>query len=96
MAGKLDNDAVRQALAYLDGWSLSDDGSAIYRTLEFADFKQAFAFMTRVALQAESMNHHPDWSNAYKTVDISLSTHDAGGLTDSDFKLARYIDKVAG
>lgn len=96
MAAKLDDDAVRKAMEDLDGWSLAEDGNAIRRTLEFADFREAFAFMTRVALKAEAMGHHPDWSNVYRTVQIALSTHDAGGLTDSDFKLARYIDKVSG
>jgi len=68
---------------------------AIRRDLAFADFKEAFAFMTRVALKAEQMNHHPEWFNVYNRVEIVLSTHDAGGLTEKDVTLARFIDAAA-
>ena len=71
------------------------DGTAIARQFRFADFSQAFGFMTRVALAAETLDHHPDWSNVYSTVDITLSTHDAGGLTELDFTLAAKIDAIA-
>ena len=67
---------------------------AITRDFVFADFSEAFAFMTRVALLAETMNHHPEWSNVYRTVSITLSTHDAGGLTELDTRLAKAIDAL--
>ena len=83
------------ALAKLPGWSLRADGQAINRTFAFADFSAAFGFMTRVALAAERQGHHPDWSNVYNRVDITLTTHDAGGLTMRDIRLAEAIDKLA-
>ena len=89
---KLDEAAVREALAGLDGWSLAKDGASISRTFSFRNFSEAFAFMTRVAMAAEKMDHHPDWSNVYKTVEVTLNTHDAGGLTALDFELARKMD----
>jgi 4a-hydroxytetrahydrobiopterin dehydratase len=93
---KLRPDAIQDALADLDGWALAEDGGSIRRRFEFKNFSQAFGFMTRAALAAEKMDHHPDWSNVYKTVDVQLSTHDAGGLTELDFNLARKMDKFAG
>lgn len=93
---KLDKSEVEKALAELDGWSLTDDGSAIRRRFTFANFNEAFGFMARVALAAEKMGHHPDWSNVYKTVDVMLSTHDTGGLTELDFKLAKKMNAFAG
>lgn len=90
---KLDDASVREALAGLDGWSLAANGAAISRTFTFKNFSEAFAFMTRVALAAEKMDHHPDWSNVYKTVEVTLNTHDAGGLTALDFELARKMDR---
>jgi len=84
------------ALAGLDGWTLSADGNSIARSFAFGDFSEAFAFMTRVALAAEAMDHHPDWSNVYNTVHITLNTHDAGGLTALDLDLAGRIDRLAG
>ena len=92
---KLAEEAVREALAALDGWSMSREGTAIARTLSFRNFSEAFGFMTQVALAAERLDHHPDWSNVYKTVTIELTTHDAGGLTVLDFRLARRIDMIA-
>lgn len=92
---KLAEEAVREALAALDGWSMSLEGTAIARTLSFRNFSEAFGFMTQVALAAERLDHHPDWSNVYKTVTIELTTHDAGGLTELDFRLARRIDMIA-
>ena len=92
---KLAEEAVREALAALDGWSLSREGTAIARTLSFRNFSEAFGFMTQVALAAERLDHHPDWSNVCKTVTIELTTHDAGGLTELDFRLARRIDMIA-
>ena len=83
-------------LAALPGWSLARDGRAIERTFRFADFSEAFAFMTRVALAAEKMDHHPDWSNVYKTVDVTLNTHDAGGVTALDVELAKRMNRYFG
>jgi 4a-hydroxytetrahydrobiopterin dehydratase len=77
-----------------DGWT--QEGDTLHRELEFADFSEAFGFMTRVALLAESRNHHPDWSNSWNTVTIDLTTHDAGGLTDNDVDLAEAINSLVG
>ena len=77
-----------------DGWT--QDGDTLHRELEFADFSEAFGFMTRVALVAESRNHHPDWSNSWNKVSIDLTTHDAGGLTDNDVGLAEAINSLVG
>lgn len=92
---RLTADEIEAALAEHSGWSLADDGKAIARQFVFVDFKQAFGFMAEVALKAEEMGHHPDWSNVYKTVDVTLSTHDAGGLSELDFKLATFMDRAA-
>ena len=83
------------ALSGLPEWSLRDDKRAIVRKFKFADFSQAFAFMTRVALIAEKRDHHPEWSNVYNKVEIVLSTHDAGGVSDKDVALAKFIDSIA-
>lgn len=93
---RLSPDAIRAALAELDGWELADDGQSIRRVFTFRNFSEAFGFMSRVALAAEKMDHHPDWSNVYRTVDVTLNTHDAGGLTELDFKLAKKMDRIAG
>jgi 4a-hydroxytetrahydrobiopterin dehydratase len=93
---RLDTEQVRGRLAALPGWTLSDDGLAITRQFKFADFQQAFAFMTHVALAAERADHHPEWSNVYNRVDMRLTTHDAGGLTELDFALATVADAAAG
>jgi 4a-hydroxytetrahydrobiopterin dehydratase len=86
-------DAERdQALSGLPEWSLRDDKLAIVRQFKFADFGQAFAFMTRVALIAEKRDHHPEWSNVYNWVEITLTTHDAGGLSQRDVDMAGAID----
>jgi len=93
MAAPLLTQAERAtALADLPEWTIT--GDAITRTLTFGNFSQAFAFMTRVALAAEKQGHHPDWSNSYNRVTITLTTHEAGGLTERDFKLARAIDRL--
>ena len=84
-----------QALADLDGWSLVEGREAITKTYQFADFVEAFGFMARCALEAEKADHHPEWSNVYKTVEVVLSTHDAGGLTEKDVALARAFDSHA-
>lgn len=92
---KLDLAEARKASQALDGWEMANDGSSIHRRFTFRNFSEAFAFMTRAALMAEKLNHHPEWSNVYKTVDVTLSTHDAGGLTELDFKLAAAMDSFA-
>ena len=84
-----------QVASELPNWTLADDGRAVSRALKFPNFASAFAFMTRIAIEADKMDHHPEWSNVYNKVDIRLTTHDAGGLTDKDIALARIIDKVA-
>lgn len=84
------------ALAVLPLWAVADETrQALVRSLRFADFNTAFAFMTRVALKAETMDHHPEWSNVYNRVEVLLTTHDAGGVTDLDLELARFIDAAA-
>ena len=85
-----------QALAALPAWSLSREGKAIERKFAFADFSEAFAFMTRVALLAEQRDHHPEWFNVYNRVEITLTTHDAGGLSARDLAMARAIDALVG
>ena len=96
MAQKLDNAARKSALARLNGWSDVSGRDAITKKFTFKNFNEAFGFMSRAALVAEKMDHHPEWSNVYKTVDVTLSTHDAGGLTELDVKLAEAMDKIAG
>jgi 4a-hydroxytetrahydrobiopterin dehydratase len=96
MAQKLSGEARKSALARLKGWSEVSGRDAITKKFVFADFNQAFGFMTRAALVAEKMDHHPEWFNVYKTVEVTLSTHDAGGLTDRDVTLAETMDKLSG
>ncbi len=95
MPAKLDSAHLPDLLAQLPGWTLAPAAESISRHLEFADFNEAFAFMARVALAAERRDHHPEWSNSYNIVDITLTSHDAGGLTMKDIELARFIDRVA-
>ena len=91
------NDADRQAaLTTLGGWTYDAAANAISRDFKFSDFSEAFGFMTRVALAAQQADHHPDWSNSYNKVSITLSTHSAGGLTENDIALATAIDKLMG
>lgn len=92
MAKPLNQQDVETALAELSEWSL--ENGKLHRVFSFRNFVEAFAFMTKVALLAEKMNHHPDWSNVYKTVSISLYTHDSKGLSDLDLSLAREIDAL--
>lgn len=96
MPARLSPEARAAALAALPGWHEVEGRDAIARSLRFADFGAAFGFMTHVALVAERMNHHPEWFNVYNRVDITLSTHDAGGLSSLDLELARAIDRIAG
>jgi 4a-hydroxytetrahydrobiopterin dehydratase len=96
MAQKLD-DAARKALAEkLPGWRLADGRDALQKTFKFKDFSAAFGFMTRAALVAEKLDHHPEWLNVWNRVEVTLSTHDAGGLTALDVKLAEAMDRLAG
>jgi 4a-hydroxytetrahydrobiopterin dehydratase len=95
MTAKLTGPARTAALAALPHWNEVPGRDAIQRSLKFADFTQAWGFMTKVALAAEKADHHPEWSNVYNRVEIVLSTHDAGGLSDKDLALAKFIDSVA-
>ena len=82
------------ALGELSGWRLRGDAKAIERSFKFADFSEAWGFMSRVALLADAQDHHPEWSNVYNKVDITLTTHDAGGLSERDVKMAKAIDAL--
>lgn len=92
----LDEKARDEALGGLEGWSFDSARNGIARSLRFADFGAAFGFMARVALEAEKADHHPEWSNVWNRVDILLTTHSDGGVTDKDIALARRIDEIAG
>jgi 4a-hydroxytetrahydrobiopterin dehydratase len=83
-------------LPSLDGWAMVADRDAITKRFVFADFNAAFGFMAQVALVAEKMDHHPEWTNVYKTVDVTLSSHDAGGVSERDIKLAEAMERIAG
>lgn len=96
MAQKLTGDARKAALAKLGGWSEVKDRDAITKKFVFKDFNEAFGFMTRAALLAEKLDHHPEWFNVYKTLEVTLSTHDAGGLTELDVNLAAAMNRLAG
>ncbi|MDA7946506.1 MAG: 4a-hydroxytetrahydrobiopterin dehydratase [Hyphomicrobiaceae bacterium] len=95
MADKLDEVARADALAQLEGWTPVDGRDAISKSYGFSDFNDAFAWMTKVADVAEEMNHHPEWFNVWNRVDVTLSTHDAGGLTKLDIALAKRMDELA-
>src|SRR5882724_6634867 len=95
MDAKLSREARSAALAKLAGWQEVSGREAIAKTFVFADFNEAFGFMSRAALVAEKMDHHPEWSNVYKTVVVTLATHDAGGLTALDITLAEAMDRIA-
>ncbi|MHA1164291.1 MAG: 4a-hydroxytetrahydrobiopterin dehydratase [Alphaproteobacteria bacterium] len=94
MTDKLAGDARGEALSSLNGWRETDGRDAISKKFEFGDFSEAFGWMTRVALVAEKMNHHPEWFNVWNAVDVTLSTHDAGGLTKLDIALAKKMDAL--
>ena len=96
MAQKLTAEARKAALAKLKDWSEVSGRDAITRKFKFKDFREAFAFMTQVADVANDMDHHPEWLNVYNTVEVTLSTQDAGGLTELDTKLAAAMDRLAG
>lgn len=96
MAEKLSISDRDAAIAKLNGWELVEGRDAIARAFQFANFSEAFAFMTRAALKAEAMDHHPEWFNVWNKVDVTLSTHDVGGLTELDMELAAFMDGLAG
>jgi 4a-hydroxytetrahydrobiopterin dehydratase len=84
------------ALAQLEGWTVCPAGRSIMKTYKFKDFNRAFGFMTRAALVAEKMDHHPEWFNVYGRVDVTLTTHEAGGITQRDVDMARAMNAIAG
>jgi len=96
MTEKLTGDARDAAIGDLAGWAEVPGRDAIIKTFTFKDFNAAFGFMTRAALKAEKMDHHPEWYNIYNRVEVTLATHDAGGVTQKDIDLAAFMDKVAG
>lgn len=93
MAQALSQNEIDTSLKQLSNWSIKDE--KLHRVFVFKNFVEAFGFMTQVALYAEKLNHHPEWSNVYKTVTINLTTHDVQGISELDFKLAMHIDKLA-
>ena len=95
MVEKLEGEARGRALSDLEGWIEVDGRDAIYKEFLFKDFNEAFGFMSRIALFAEKQDHHPEWFNVYNKVSITLSTHDCGGLSERDIRLAKAIDSVA-
>ncbi len=92
---KLDSTAVLEKLASVPDWAVDAGETALTRHFKFADFSEAFGFMTRAALVAEKLDHHPEWKNVYRSVEVRLTTHDAGGLTGLDFDLATAMDRIA-
>lgn len=96
MTGRLTAARRAEALASLPGWIEVEGRDAITRRFAFRNFSEAWGFMSRVALAAEAMDHHPEWHNVYRTVEVTLSTHDAGGLTEKDIRLARAMNDIAG
>ncbi len=96
MTEKLEKEKADAEIAGLKGWKRSENRDAMEKSYRFKNFNEAFAFMTRVALMAEKMDHHPEWFNVYNRVDVTLTTHDADGLSEKDFKLARFMEKAGG
>jgi len=96
MVAKLQGEARATALKALAGWAEIEGRDAIGRSFKFKDFNQAWGFMTRVALAAEKLDHHPEWFNVYNRVEVALSTHDAGGVTELDVTLAKIMDEAGG
>ena len=95
MIEKLSDDDRAKSIAELEGWGLVEGREAIAKSFRFPDFNAAFAFMTRVALLAERMDHHPEWFNVYNRVDVTLATHDAGGITARDVQMAKFMEEIA-
>ena len=96
MAERLSAEARKSALKGLSGWADATGREAIAKTFVFKDFNEAFGFMSRAALVAEKNDHHPEWRNVYKTVEVVLATHDAGGVTALDIELAKAMNAIAG
>lgn len=96
MVDKLTGAARSRALASLKDWKKVRGRDALHKGYKFSDFNEAFGFMTRVAIKADQMDHHPEWSNVYNNVSITLTTHDAGGVSERDVALATFIDRIAG
>jgi 4a-hydroxytetrahydrobiopterin dehydratase len=94
VADKMSVDARSEALAQLDGWSEVEGRDAITKSFTFKSFSEAWAFISRAALKAEQMNHHPEWFNVYARVDVTLTTHDCDGLSDLDLKMARFMESI--
>ncbi len=95
MVEKLTDSEIENALQDLEGWSRVEGKDAIYKSFKFKNFSQAFGFMSRCALLAEKMNHHPEWFNVWNRVDVTLNTHDVGGLSELDFKMATRMNQYA-
>ena len=94
MTKKLNVEDRSSAIAKLKMWQDDEEKNAISKSFKFKDFNEAFAFMTRIAMESEKTNHHPEWSNIYNTVDITLTSHDVGGVSERDLAMARYIDSL--
>ena len=90
---KMSESEIAENLAKISGWELRD--AKLYKKFQFKNFIEAFGFMAQVALYAEKADHHPDWMNVYNCVEVNLNTHDAGGVTEKDFKLAKVMDSLA-
>jgi 4a-hydroxytetrahydrobiopterin dehydratase len=95
MASKLMLKEIQAGLQAIEGWQLVVGRDAISKEFRFKDFNRAFAFMTRVAMKAEKMDHHPEWFNVYNKVQVTLATHDVDGVSDKDFELAKFMDLAA-
>ncbi|MCR9213333.1 MAG: 4a-hydroxytetrahydrobiopterin dehydratase [Proteobacteria bacterium] len=95
MTAKFSKEEISKSLEDLQGWTQLDGRDAIQKDFLFKNFSQAFAFMTRVALKAEKMDHHPEWFNVYNKVEVVLATHDVDGVSDKDIELARFMDKIS-
>ena len=95
MAIKLENSERSSALLRLNNWKELIDRNDIKKTYQFSDFNAAFGFMCRAAIKAEKMDHHPEWFNVYNRVEVTLSTHDANGVTELDIQLAKFMDEIA-
>ena len=95
MVSKLSPEEIKSELSKLKNWSLSDDSNSVVKNFKFNDFNEAWAFMNRVALLAEKMDHHPEWFNVYNRVDVTLTTHDANGISERDIKMASAMDSYA-
>lgn len=94
MAKRIDDNDIELSLSNLNGWEYDSEENAITKAFEFDDFNEAWGFMTHVALQAERLDHHPEWYNVYNKVEIALTTHDCGGVSERDLELAQFIDSL--